>query len=115
LDLLAGRPPRPRVDDGDFDGADADRLERVVPGRGARQGEARRDGAAQVLILDVRDCREYQHSPTRPPKIRNCRKNALRCRKNALNAPRSTTQVGSACESPSNPTVEAFMSRRIRF
>jgi len=65
---LALRAAEHWVDDGNFDRPALDRLERHVPCRGARQCEARHYGAAQTLVLHIRNRCEYQHSPTGPPK-----------------------------------------------
>ena len=68
LDFLASRSAEHRVNDRDFDRPALDGLKGDVPSLGAGECEAWRDGAAQPLILHVRDRCEYQHFPTRPPK-----------------------------------------------
>src|SRR5712671_1604930 len=67
LDLLAAGPAEHRIHDGDLHGTAAYRFERDIPGRRAREREIRRNRVAQSLELQIRNRREYQHSPTRPP------------------------------------------------
>ncbi len=68
FDRLSPRLSRQqRIDDGDLDGPAADRIEHAIPRTGVCDRKAPRDRAAQLVILNVRYCRQYEHAPPSGP------------------------------------------------